>query len=194
MSDDKRGWVYLLASGQMPWYKIGRSKDPDRRVKQLNAEHPEFDWRIACRMFSYDCPQLERLFHNLFGGERITAGKEWFKLSEEGVAMFHLLASDQGALVEEVKPRSVIERIQDEWCDLIRGLKERRQALTAILFEEARVEHFDGSTLWICFPEEQGFYAEKAREEKHVEELGKVLEGWLGFWPRLEFGIQKEAA
>ena len=65
-------------------------------------------------------------------------------------------------------------------------LKRRRQALTAAVYGEARVESFDGSVLRLVYPEEQSFHVEMARDSGHLEKLGAVLEERLGSKPRLE--------
>ena len=65
-------------------------------------------------------------------------------------------------------------------------LKRRRQALTAAVYGEARVEGFDGHLLRLVYPEEQGFHVGIARERAHTEKLCSVLEERLGSRPRLE--------
>lgn len=72
-----------------------------------------------------------------------------------------------------------------DWTAVITELKKRRQALTAAVYEEAQVEHFDGEVLRLLFPEEQDFYVSMARNSKHSEVLGEVLEEQLGSKPRL---------
>jgi hypothetical protein len=65
-------------------------------------------------------------------------------------------------------------------------LKRRRQALTAAVYGEARVESFDGSVLRLVYPEEQSFHVGMARDSGHLKKLGAVLEDRLGSKPRLE--------
>jgi DNA polymerase-3 subunit gamma/tau len=79
--------------------------------------------------------------------------------------------------------------IAGQWSSIIRELKERRQALTAAVFEEARVEGLDGSVLRLSFPEEKDFHVKMAGDKKHAGILEEALEGRLGFRPRLEFGV-----
>ena len=79
-----------------------------------------------------------------------------------------------------------------EWSGVVADLKRRKQALTAAVYGEARVEGFDGGTLRLIFPEEQGFHVGMARERKHADELLKVLEGRLGHRPRLEIRVENE--
>ena len=76
--------------------------------------------------------------------------------------------------------------LASEWRGIMGELKRRRQALTAAVYGEARVEGFDGKVLRIVYPEEQSFYVGMAREPAHLEKLGAVLEERLGEKPRLE--------
>jgi DNA polymerase-3 subunit gamma/tau len=72
------------------------------------------------------------------------------------------------------------------WAGIMGELKSRRQALTAAVYGEARVESFDGKVLQLVYPEEQSFHVGMAREPGHIEKLGLVLEEHLGSRPRLE--------
>jgi hypothetical protein len=65
-------------------------------------------------------------------------------------------------------------------------LKLRRQALTAAVYGEARIESFDGSVLQLVYPEEQSFHVGMAKDSGHLQKLGAVLEERLGSKPRLE--------
>lgn len=80
-------------------------------------------------------------------------------------------------------------QISAQWSAMMQELKRNRQALTAAVYEEARVTGFDGAVLKLTFPEEQSFYVGMANERKHADELGKVLEHRLGSRPRLEIGV-----
>jgi DNA polymerase-3 subunit gamma/tau len=75
---------------------------------------------------------------------------------------------------------------QAQWSQVIGDLKRGRQALTAAVYGEARVESFDGKVLGLVFPEEQKFFLGMAKDRKHIEELHKVLEERVGSKPRLE--------
>jgi DNA polymerase-3 subunit gamma/tau len=72
------------------------------------------------------------------------------------------------------------------WTGIMGELKSRRQALTAAVYGEARVESFDGKVLRLVYPEEQSFHVGMAREPGHIEKLGAVLEQHLGSRPHLE--------
>jgi DNA polymerase-3 subunit gamma/tau len=73
-----------------------------------------------------------------------------------------------------------------EWTGIIGELKRRKQALTAAVYGEARVEGFDGEVLRLVFPGDQSFYVGMAEDRKHADVLGEVLEERIGSKPRLE--------
>ena len=73
-----------------------------------------------------------------------------------------------------------------EWGAIMGELKRRKQALTAAVYGEARVEGFDGKVLRLVYPEEQSFHVGMARDPGHLDKLGGVLEEHLGLRPRLE--------
>jgi DNA polymerase-3 subunit gamma/tau len=76
--------------------------------------------------------------------------------------------------------------LASEWHGIMGELKRRRQALTAAVYGEARVESFDGEVLRLIYPEEQSFHVGMAKDSGHLEKLGEVLEERLGSKPRLE--------
>ena len=51
------------------------------------------------------------------------------------------------------------------WQGIMGELKRRRQALTAAVYGEARVEGFDGKVLRLVYPEEQSFHVGMAKEQ-----------------------------
>jgi hypothetical protein len=81
MSASKSGYVYLLLypSG----YKIGRSKRPWQRRKQLQGVHPARIYHVAS-IFSYDAVALEKELHNKYAHCRDDR-REFFSLSDEEV-------------------------------------------------------------------------------------------------------------
>jgi DNA polymerase III subunit gamma/tau len=81
------------------------------------------------------------------------------------------------------------ERVASQWKSIMQELKRNRQALTAAVYEEARVSGFDGSVLKLSFPQDQSFYVGMANDRKHADALGRVLEDRLGSRPRLEITI-----
>jgi DNA polymerase III subunit gamma/tau len=96
--------------------------------------------------------------------------------------------SDEASVLEESSDnrRETGIDLASEWQGIMGELKRRRQALTAAVYGEARVESFDGSVLRLVYPEEQSFHVGMARDSGHLQKLGAVLEERLGSKPRLE--------
>jgi hypothetical protein len=69
------------------------------------------------------------------------------------------------------------------WNRAMQHLKEQRQALTAVVFQEANHVWFDDNTLWVWFPEDSDFHAREARKPRHVEALQDAVEAVSGSRP-----------
>jgi hypothetical protein len=95
--------------------------------------------------------------------------------------------SDDASVLEDPDNRqeSGVD-LASEWHEIMGELKRRRQALTAAVYGEARVESFDGSVLRLVYPEEQSFHVGMAKDSGHLQKLGAVLEERLDSKPRLE--------
>jgi DNA polymerase-3 subunit gamma/tau len=95
--------------------------------------------------------------------------------------------SDEASVLEEPEDRVEAEvDLASEWHGIMDELKRRRQALTAAVYGEARVESFDGKALRLVYPEEQNFHVGMAKDAGHLEKLGAVLVERLGSKPRIE--------
>ncbi|WP_273843505.1 DNA polymerase III subunit gamma/tau [Rubrobacter calidifluminis] len=75
-------------------------------------------------------------------------------------------------------------KIASAWPGMVQELKAKRKALAAAVYENARVERFDGEVLELSFPER--FFVGEATKKKNLEPLLEAIEGRFGRRPRLE--------
>lgn len=79
----EEGYVYLLQFGDT--YKIGSSKNVERRFRELKTQMP-YDGKIIHSIATGDLGGIELYWHNYFKEKRLRG--EWFKLSDSDVRYF----------------------------------------------------------------------------------------------------------
>ena len=77
------GYVYLMKSGDH--YKIGKSEDIERRVKEVRTQMPE-SLVLVHTIKTDDTSGIEQYWHKRFQNQRLNG--EWFKLSRADVSAF----------------------------------------------------------------------------------------------------------
>lgn len=78
----REGYVYICHKPDEPYYKIGRTKDPKRRMKQLGCE-------LICAIPFEDNIEMERRVHSCLWSKHV--GNEWFDLTEDDILRFDTL-------------------------------------------------------------------------------------------------------
>ena len=83
MSKRYKDQVYIIANPMFDYYKIGRTKDIQRRLQQLNTGVP-MDYKLVL-LFEKNKKghKLERELHAKFWPERLRDEREFFKLNPE---------------------------------------------------------------------------------------------------------------
>ena len=86
-NEDKSGYIYLIKSTS-GHYKIGQSKNPKRRLKELQkgATIGPFELDLVCYFKVKDMDDIEDHLHGYFYAERVIG--EWFNLSNDQVKEF----------------------------------------------------------------------------------------------------------
>ena len=82
------GYIYLLQS-PTGVYKIGRSIDPENRIKTFGLKLP-FEVEYICLIETKDMVELERELHERFEEQRVNG--EWFNLGDSDIAYIKALA------------------------------------------------------------------------------------------------------
>lgn len=88
-STDRSGFVYLVHQKLGNYHKIGISKEPYKRLQQLQTGNPT-EMRVLKRVYSLDCLSLESKLHHYFEDYQVNG--EWFSLPEEAVKRFEYIA------------------------------------------------------------------------------------------------------
>lgn len=81
-SKGKEGFVYMITdTTRYGYYKIGKSKEPERRLTEANCFSPFKSFKLVRMYFSQDALRLESQLHKYFAEDRVSG--EWFHSSIE---------------------------------------------------------------------------------------------------------------
>jgi Meiotically up-regulated gene 113 len=134
MAETKVSFVYLF-SADGGWYKIGKSKDPEKRL--LAFLGLPFNVKMLHAIATLEPEQLEQYFHKIYQHCRVHG--EWFRLSGEDVESFvnfpNLPGPDKGKPEETLTVGQVAFRLGISTFRVWRLIRSGR--LPAIWLEKA---------------------------------------------------------
>ena len=105
-----------------------------------------------------------------------------------------ILEAGEGEPKDEEVERGERLDLASQWVALMQDLRDRHQAPAAAVYEEARVEGFDGSVLELAFPDELSIYIKLAQDARHADPLRETIARRLGVTPRIECRIADGAS
>lgn len=92
------GYVYLIGTSTYGWYKIGKAKTPEVRVKDLGILLP-FKLKVYGVWKAKNHHLLEKTLHEIYKDQRING--EWFEFDGEHISsIFNSLPADSMILTE----------------------------------------------------------------------------------------------
>jgi DNA polymerase-3 subunit gamma/tau len=162
------------------------------RIKRGGDPKLELELSFLKLTRDYTEPSVDSLLRRLEALELAVGRGDEAKVPEAPVAENASENVETGTIPEE-REESEAEGETDErpdlaaqWDVLMQDLRDRRQAPAAAVYEEARVEGFDGSVLELAFPDELSIYVRLARDARHVDPLREAIARRFGVTPRIE--------
>lgn len=117
-----KGYVYILKNASMPGLlKIGKTtRSVQQRASELWQTGVPTPFEVVEEAFSPDCSELERIMHDAFAGQRVSASREFFAVDERKVvrALSGNLREQIANLIDEFLPdHRVVEAdmLVSEW-------------------------------------------------------------------------------
>ncbi len=86
LKQSKIGFIYIFKCNK--FYKIGKSKNPTKRLRSIQASIP-YKLEIILKTKVNDCDKTEKIIHKLFKNKIITG--EWFKLTQSDITKIKLI-------------------------------------------------------------------------------------------------------
>lgn len=122
------GYVYIMWAKDSPYYKIGKTSNPHRRLGQIAPKMP-FTTEIACVIKTDNMTVLERHMHECYEPYRVNG--EWFLLDQSDVAHY--------TAIKHVGIETVIYELITFECGSIAAMRELNEFVLSeidLLFAE----------------------------------------------------------
>lgn len=65
------GFVYIFHADGSNRYKIGRSKDPEKRMNQIKDKQQPFPLKLVKSGWFFDAVEAERFYHEILSDHRV---------------------------------------------------------------------------------------------------------------------------
>lgn len=128
IDDSGKGFVYIIRAIGTNRFKIGFSKDPERRLLELQSSQSPFDLQIQKSHWFVDAQTLEGCLHKKYREFRVKG--EWFEIPSE------LIIELAGAKSEYIKNK--FPHLPNDYCFagnvILSGIEDLHDKTTVIAF------------------------------------------------------------
>lgn len=162
-----KGYVYLIGTPIFGWYKIGKSRTPEIRIKDLGILLP-FKIHVLGVWQAANHHLMESSLHEIYANKRING--EWFEFSKkEAYDMFNSIPAEA-----RIYPNDVEQHPLDKFSNIVEDTKKSNRVIGV------RTQKLRGNFT----PEEREAkkiaaiekHKEKKRQREDLKEIKKELE------------------
>ena len=166
------------------------------RIKRGGDPKLELELAFLNLTRDYTEPSVESLVRRLEALEQRDVTREPEATEEAPTAVIAPESVESGTVPEAEERGRQTEDKTDErldlaarWDALMQDLRDRHQAPAAAVYEEARVEGFNGAVLELAYPHELSIYVRLAQDARHADPLREAMARRFGVTPRIECRI-----
>jgi DNA polymerase III subunit gamma/tau len=166
------------------------------RIKRGGDPKLELELAFLNLTRDYTEPSVESLVRRLEALEQRDVTREPEATEEAPTAVIAPESVESGTVPEAEERGRQTEDKTDErldlaarWDALMQDLRDRHQAPAAAVYEEARVEGFNGAVLELAYPHELSIYVRLAQDARHADPLREAIARRFGVTPRIECRI-----
>lgn len=144
------GYVYLIGTSVFGWYKIGKSKTPEVRIKDLGILLP-FKIRVFRVWKAVDHSRMERALHEMYAANKING--EWFQFTKIQLKV----------LFDKIPDETLV--FGNDALDHFSNIQEDSR--------QAEGSNYSGKVLGVKIQKLRGDFTPEEREQKRLESMEK---------------------
>jgi hypothetical protein len=95
------GYVYLFHMDETPWYKIGKSIDPKKRLRELQPTRLPTEIKLLHQISTNYMSELEEILHKRFVDK--SKRGEWFLLTPSDIQSIKFIKTYKSDVITEAK-------------------------------------------------------------------------------------------